>query len=243
MIHDPYQNIAESYDYMVNRNPERESFFEAIFKKYNVKNILDCACGTGKDLLLFKSLGYDVVGADISDSMLKIAAKRISSKNMSISLKKADFHDLEKAFSNKFDAIVCLSNSINDINVDPLKALNSMKRILNTNGIIIFDQGQTDFMMKNPPKFHPEVNDRDFSRLFTMSYEENIMTVEIFDFIHKENQNDFKHSQFKIWIRLLTDWEKIIRQVNLKAEFYGDWNLAPYDKQSKRLIVVAHKIC
>jgi len=54
---------------------------------------------------------------------------------------KTDFQYLENAFPNKFDAIVCLSNSINERSVDPVKALHSMQKVLNDNGIIVFDQG------------------------------------------------------------------------------------------------------
>ncbi len=231
MMHDDYKNIAEYYDYMLVKNPERESFFKEVFLKYKVKTILDCACGTGNDLLLFKSLGYEIVGSDISDSMLQVAEKRITGAGESIFIKKADFHFLEKAFDSKFDVIVCLSNAINEEEVDPVEALNSMQRVLNNNGIIIFDQGQTDFTMKNPPKYFPEVNDRYFSRLFTMSYEEKIMTVNIFDFLHKEEQYDFRHSEFKIWLRMMSDWEKIMDQTKLNATFYGNWDFEPYNKE------------
>jgi len=75
-----------------------------------------------------------------------------------------------------------------------------------------------------------------------MDYVNDIMVVNIFDFIHKEDKGiyDFKHSEFNIRIRLQDDWVDIIRKVGLKADFYGDWNFEPYDKEkSKRLIVVA----
>ena len=57
MENDKYSNIADTYDYMLLKNIEREMFFTKIFRNNNVKSILDCACGTGKDLVLFNSLG------------------------------------------------------------------------------------------------------------------------------------------------------------------------------------------
>jgi len=203
---------------------------------------LDCACGTGKDLVLFNSLGLDVTGSDISDSMLNIAQKRIDENKAKISVLKADYQFLENTFSKKFDAIVCLSSAINETEFDVLKSLKSMKNVLNDHGIIIFDQGQTDMSMKNPPLYSLEVNNRDFSRLYTMNYLENIMTVNIFDLVHTEGQNDMNVNIFKIKIRLYDEWIKILNEVNLTGEFYGNWDLLPNKKtDSKRLIVVARK--
>jgi len=239
---DRYSDIAEYYDHMLGENPEREEFFREIFQMHNVRNILDCACGTGSDLILFNSLGYSVTGSDISESMLKVAQQKIADCNADITLKKVDFHNLNKSFKAAFDAVVCLSNAVNEIDVDVIRALESMKSVLNKDGIIIFDQGQTDFTMKDPHAYFPAVNNKDLSRLFTMSYIKEIMDVNIFDFIHKENEGiyDFKHSAFKIRIRLHSDWVDIMRQVGLEADFYGNWSFEPYDKEkSKRLIVVA----
>src|SRR5215510_234998 len=221
MEKDQYSNIAARYDYMVVKNPVRESFFKNIFEKFNVKTVLDCACGTGKDLVLFNSLGLNVTGSDISESMLNICKKRIDENELKIPLFKEDYQLLENTFSGKFDAVVCLTNAINEPEVDLIKALNSMENVLSQNGIIIFDQGQTDSMMKNPPEYALEVNNSDFSRLFTMDYLEDIMTIKIFDFVHTNNENGFNVNTFKIRIRLYNEWVKILEKANLSAEIYG----------------------
>jgi ubiquinone/menaquinone biosynthesis C-methylase UbiE len=239
---DQYQNIAERYDYMLIKNPERESFFKKIFEKSNIKSVLDCACGTGKDLVLFNSLRINVTGSDISESMLKIAQKRIEENGLKIHLFKEDYQLLESTFSEKFDAVTCLTNAINEPEVNVIKALNSMKNVLNENGIIVFDQGQTDSMMKNPPEHALEVNNTEFTRLFTMNYLEDIMTIKIFDLVHTSNENELFVNNFKVKIRLYDDWLKIIEKANLNAEIYGNWDFSQYNKESsKRLIIVARK--
>ncbi|MCL1929065.1 MAG: class I SAM-dependent methyltransferase [Treponema sp.] len=239
---DKYSNIAETYDYMLFENTERENFFVKIFDQYKVKSILDCACGTGKDLVFFNSLKYDITGSDISDSMLSMAQKRIEENGLNIPLFKADYQFLENTFTAKFDAIVCLSNAINDTETDVEKALNSMKNVLNNQGIIIFDQGQTDISMQNPPCHSLEVNNKDFSRLFTMDYKMDIMTIKIFDLVHTDSLKDFRINEFKFKIRLYDDWIKILNKVNLHGDYYGNWDSVSYDKQnSRRLIIVAKK--
>ena len=240
---DTYKKIAEYYDYMYKVNPERERFFARIFQENKVSTVLDCACGTGNDLVMFNSLGVKVTGSDLSDSMLEIAKKKIKEKNLPVTLIKADFHKLKDHFDRKFDAVVCLSNAVNETDIDIQKALQSFKSVLNEKGIIIFDQTQTDYTMKNPPGYFPEINDRDFTRLFIMDYKENVMKVDIFDFLHKENETDFRHSEFFIKIRLFKDWVKILKKAKLTAEYYGNWDFQKYSTtDSKKLIIVAKRI-
>ncbi len=148
---DKYASIAERYGRMFEDDPKRRAFFSSFFKRYGVRSVLDCSCGTGNDLLVFHSMGYHVVGSDLSDSMLKVSSRLIKEKNVEISLKKADFQKLKAAHNETFDAVVCLSNSINEIAVDAVAALESMKEVLNPKGIIVIDQGQTDFHEGSSP--------------------------------------------------------------------------------------------
>ena len=241
---DKYASIAERYGQMLEEDPKRRAFFRAIFERHGVKSVLDCSCGTGNDLLLFHSMGYRVVGSDLSDSMLKVSSKITKEHRAEIVLKKADFHNLKAVHRETFDAVVCLSNSINEMEVEPVVALESMKEVLNPNGIIVVDQGQTDFTMENPPLFAPIMNNKDLSRLFTMQYQADIMTVNVFDFVHDEDAGkyDFYHSEFRIRIRLLKEWKNIFEKSFLAAEYFGSWEAEPYDtERSRRLIMVANR--
>ena len=72
-----------------------------------------------------------------------------------------------------------------------------------------------------------------------MDYCDSIMKVQIYDFLHTENKNDFKYSEFSIKINLYNDWQEILKSENLSGEFYGDWSLNKYSKDySRRLIIV-----
>lgn len=241
---DPYKDFAKRYDLQTTRDRAREIFFDRILKKYHVKDVLDCACGTGNDLVMFHSLGYDITGSDLSKAMLSVAEHKINKIRPRIKLHHADYRYLERRFDKKFDAVVCLTNAINEPlkNIDTIKALRSMKAVMKPGGILIFDQGQTDASMKNPPKHASIINDRNFSRLFVMDYFKNQMEVNIFDFIHTKKIIDFKHHSVLIRIRLKDDWKRILKFVGFeKVEYYGDWKMTPYNKKdSKRLIIVAH---
>ena len=243
MTQDVYTGFAERYDWMKKDNPVRQEFFRSIFAKHGVQNVLDCACGTGRDLLMFQTMGFDVAGSDLSDSMLVVAGQNIGETGDTV--RKVDFCELPENYDIEFDAVVCLSNSINEPleDAETLRALRSMRTVLRTGGILVFDQGQTDASMRNPPAFAPILNNQDFTRLFTMQYAGDIQTVNIFDFIHTEGDSSFKHSSVRIRIRLLDSWIEILRDAGFsEVEFYGDWDATPYNKESsRRLIVVAKK--
>lgn len=245
MIEDPYAEFASRYDWMKFKSPDREEFFRSLFEKHNVKAVLDCACGTGHELILFHSFGIDVQGSDISEAMLEQARKNLSGANIEIPLKKIDFRYLDNHFKSQFDAVVCLTSAITEplTDADALKALSSIRAVLKDGGILVFDQGQTDAKMKNPSKFDLILNERDYSRLFVMDYLDTEMEAHVFDFIHTENKKDFHHNLFRMRIRLQDEWQQMLNQVGFKKiEFFGDWKFSPYDKNtSMRLIAVAEK--
>lgn len=242
---DTYWDFAGRYDWMKRRDPAREAFFRDLFARHKVKSVLDCACGTGWDLVLFHSLGCEVQGSDLSTAMLAQAQAKLSEMGLQIPLHKADFCRLPEHFESQFDAVVCLSNSINEPlhDADTQRALRSMNTILRDGGILVFDQGQTDATLKEPPRFAPIVNERDFSRLFVMDYSQEVMTVHVFDFIHTPDERDFRHNTFRIRIRLKDSWERMLAKAGfITVRLFGDWEATPYNKEeSRRLIVVAQK--
>ena len=70
MAHDPYLCFARRYDAMYRRDPKREQFLHELFAHVGAARVLDCACGTGRDLVLFGEFGLQVEGSDLSQAML-----------------------------------------------------------------------------------------------------------------------------------------------------------------------------
>jgi ubiquinone/menaquinone biosynthesis C-methylase UbiE len=128
MEDDPYTGFAKRYDWMKGQSPDRDLFFRKLFENHKVSKVLDCACGTGHDLILFHSIGCNVYGSDVSGAMLSQAHKNIAEAKVDIPVKKVDYRDLKKHYDSIFDAVVCLSNSINEPlgDAETLRALCSM---------------------------------------------------------------------------------------------------------------------
>jgi len=91
--------------------------------------ILDAGCGTGLLAKKLKKYG-EVLGTDISDEALKFARKR------KINAKKASITELPFP-KNNFDIVTCIDVINHRWVKNDQKALNELKRVLKTKGLLI----------------------------------------------------------------------------------------------------------
>jgi glycine/sarcosine N-methyltransferase len=250
MIQDLYEGIAERYDLFHGEfgkyDPVVTEFFRQLFVKHQVESVLDCACGTGQHLPLFHSLGCEVIGSDISDSMLAQAQKNLAEYGVEIPLQKADYRALPHHFDRQFDAVMCLSSSILHMptEAEAIRAFESMREVLREGGILVLTQGTTDKQWQEKPRFILAINDRDFTRLFVIDYIGEGAKYNILDIHHTDEVRDFE-----VWsveysrIYLMDDQEKLLKASGFEvADFYGSYRFEPYEKQtSNRMITVAQK--
>jgi ubiquinone/menaquinone biosynthesis C-methylase UbiE len=96
--------------------------------------ILDVATGTGKQAFAFAKMGYEVIGIDLSEAMLKVANKKNKNENVKFEVGDATNLPFE---DNSFD-VSCVSFGLHDM---PLtireKALKEMVRVTKTKGVIL----------------------------------------------------------------------------------------------------------
>ncbi len=96
--------------------------------------ILDVATGTGQQAFAFAKRGYDVIGVDLTESMLEIARK--NNKDGLVKFETADATHLR--FEENSFGVSCVSFALHDM---PLtireKVLREMVRVTQPNGIIV----------------------------------------------------------------------------------------------------------
>lgn len=93
--------------------------------------ILDAGCGCGRDTLYLTEEGFDVMGIDMSEELLKEAQARAKD----CKFKKMDFLNMEFP-SGSFDGIWC-SAGITSIPRDKIpKAIEEFNKVLKTKGIL-----------------------------------------------------------------------------------------------------------
>jgi len=96
--------------------------------------ILDVATGTGKQAFAFAKRGYDVVGVDLSEDMLRVANKRNKYENVKFEV--ADATNMP--FKTNFFDVSCVSFALHDM---PLtireKVLKEIVRVTKPEGITV----------------------------------------------------------------------------------------------------------
>ncbi len=246
-MEDLYEKFAYDYDEFGSIDEylgDEKTFLNKIFSVHGVKNVLDCACGTGQHLLMLAQSGYNVWGSDYSKSMLEVAYKNLQERNYNIPLHQCDFRFLEQEFDDKFDAVVCLTNSLPHLhtNEDLLIALRSMKNRLNKNGLLVLTSGTTHFTL-SLPSIEVVVNRPDFSRIFVKEHDNRFQTIHVLDLFHSVQR--LESNQYDIVYRILLDedYKRLLTQAGFtNIQVYGDYNMNSYNENSWRLIVVAEAL-
>lgn len=241
---DLYEKFAYDYDEFGPIDEylgDEKTFLNRIFSEHGVKNVLDCACGTGQHLYMLAQSGYNVWGSDYSKSMLEVAHKNLEKRSCHIPLLQCDFRSLEQKFDMTFDAIVCLTTALPHLHTDEdlLMALRSMKNRLNKNGLLVLTQGTTHFTL-SLPSIEVVVNRPDFSRIFVKEHNNQFQTIHVLDLFHSAER--LESNQYDIVYRILLDeeYKELLSQAGFKnVQIYGDYKMNGYDENSWRLIVVA----
>ncbi len=246
---DLYADFAEKYDRFFGpfgqHDPAVVDFFRTLFARYRVRSVLDCACGTGRELHLFHSLGVEVVGSDISEAMLARARENLAAAGVQIPVHRVDYRELPSHFHRPFDAVACLSTSIAHMPDEDnlLRAFRSMRGVLRHGGLLVMTQGTSDRQWSEKPRFMLAVGDHDFSRLFAIDYlGERSARYNVLDIIHTADRQELQ-----VWsteypcLALRDDQERLLKAAGFaRVEFYGAYDFRPYSKEaSPRLITVA----
>ena len=153
-----YNRLAEFFDVMIDWNSRLAvelPFIESVFAKHGVRSVLDCACGTGGHTLALAQRGYRVAGSDISAAMIARAEVNTQRAGLSIPYRVARFQDLRAAFDEKFDAVLCLGNSLVHVlsDEDALASLQNMRDCLRAGGVLILHNLNYDKRWKNQPRW------------------------------------------------------------------------------------------
>lgn len=246
--HDPYDGMADRYDLSFGpfgkQDAQMDEFFGQLFTSHSVHTVLDCACGTGRHLPMFRGLGCEVWGSDISEAMLRQAGENLSGQGLEIPLTKADFRELPSCFDRQFDAIVCLG-AIGFVpgKVEFTKAFESMAGVLRQDGILVLTALPTDRQWKEKERFILMGNRSDFSRLFAIDYFADRARFNILDIFHGNEASGLKVWSADIYPLLRDEQEALLKATGFRViDFYGAFDYSPYDKETSRsLITVAYK--
>lgn len=243
---DFYNEFIDKYDKLISwesRFNRESQFFKNLFQQYNVKTILDCACGTGQHITMFNQMGFIVTGSDLSPAMIKKAKSNLKQYSVKCDFHVADFRNLSKIFKEKFDSVICVGNSLPHLlSIKDLKnaALN-FYNILNEKGLLIIQQRNYDLLIKDKKRFFPVTLLDNEAFIYALDYEKDKI---IFNVIHLEyktkNFSTYKTEYFPLRKNILTE---ILKDVGFrKFKLYADYKFNMFRiNESNDLILVCEK--
>ena len=101
--------------------------------------ILDIGCGTGRHSIELAKRGYNVVGIDLSESLLKRAKQKMLAQNLQINFQKYDARNLP--YSNEFELVIMICEgafSLMETDEMNFQILQNAAKALKANGKLIF---------------------------------------------------------------------------------------------------------
>lgn len=133
-----YDTSAENYDVLnEEKSKEMNRVIDQILKKYKAKTVLDLTCGTGSQVFWLTNCGYEVIGSDINEAMLKKAKEKANKNGLKLTFLKGDMCSLRVG---KFDAAITIFNAIGHLTkADFERTIQNIHSNLNQHGLYIFD--------------------------------------------------------------------------------------------------------
>lgn len=140
-----YGDFASVYDKLMHGDINYERLadtIENILDEYDMDANLVCdlACGTGNVTLPLARRGYDMIGVDLSESMLSAARDKAYAENTDVLFLCQNIANLD--LYGTVDAFLCMIDGFNYI-LSPQVLMDSLSRIrtcfLNPGGVLIFD--------------------------------------------------------------------------------------------------------
>lgn len=110
------------------------------------RTVLDLACGEGTFGVAMAKRGYEVVGADLSPDMIRLARRRARDVGVPVRFRERDMRDLR--FRAEFDLVTCWYDSLNYLLTpqDLRRTFAGVSRSLKEGGLFIFDMN-TEFAL------------------------------------------------------------------------------------------------
>ncbi len=245
---DPYSGFADRYDLFFGEFGQHETgeldFWSWLLHGLEVRRVLDCACGTGRHVHLMHQLGHWVCGSDLSAAMLTRASLNLTACGVRRPLIQADFRELPYA-GETFDVVLCLTTSLPHLTDERevISALRSMWRVLRLGGILVLSQGLTDKLVNQQPRFIPEINTRDLSRVFAIDYLDGRVRINVIDLVHEAERQEFMVDSFEYLKLLPGQYQRLLDEAGFSlASMYAGFSQQRYDPEtSDQVVIVARK--
>lgn len=138
-----YTSFAQVYDTFMDNVPYEEwgAYLQGLLKEYKIEGgvVADLGCGTGSMTEILARAGYEMIGIDNSEEMLRIATEKKEQSGLDILYLLQDMCEVE--LYSSVNAFVSVCDSVNYV-TDPDELVQMFRNLapyLEPDGVMIFD--------------------------------------------------------------------------------------------------------
>lgn len=213
---------------------EAEAFMTNLTSYLNLPEqakILDLACGRGRHSIFLNTLGYDVIGADLSENSIA-HAKQFENDMLHFKV-----HNMCLPYGETFDAVFNLFTSFGyfENESDNLSTIKAIKADLNDFGFGVIDFMNSNYVINNlVEKDTKTVDGIDFTMERRV---ENGYIIKDISFTFEDE--DYQYQEY-VRAFTLSDFETLFEKAGVYLlDVFGDYKLNKFDaKNSERLIMI-----
>jgi SAM-dependent methyltransferase len=148
-----YKLFSDIYEDIIARSNSSDKkineVLDNIFNKNKVKKIWDNACGSGRQSIFLANKGYNILASDINKYFINGIKKRNIGTNLRLEVR-----DMKNPPNENFDCVISMFNSICHLSKnDLIFAFKKYKKLLNKEGLLIFDIFNKDYFLKDLPSY------------------------------------------------------------------------------------------
>ena len=201
--------------------------------------ILDLYCGYGRHAIELAKAGYDVLGVDGTQDFITIAQQKAAKADVPISFAQADMREL--TYVDQFDAVINMFAAFGYFSDDEnALVLKNIATALHTDGLLLMDLLNREWMARsNLNRYwrHP-------SGEYVLSYKAELQhgTAKMKREVVNQVNGQKLRFEFDLRTYSLLEMESLLRNSGLRIrETFGNFDQAPYQPDSPRLIILAQK--
>lgn len=195
-----------------------------ILEEFDCKKVLEIGFGRGRFLELLKKRGYEALGIERSEEMLKRASKK------DLNVKKKDLKDLK----DSFDCAVAIGDVLNYMDEKTLRGFfKDLKRVLKKGGVFIADIN-TEFGFEEITQGVMLKDNEDAFLAIEAEFENKKLITDIF-FFQKEGEL-YKKEKARI-VQYYYPFEKIVKLSGLDPIDLREFRLFA-DEADKEILIL-----
>lgn len=237
-----YANISKYYEHIFPVKEPQKNFFNKHLQDLPEEKVLDIACGTGGHTLEFGKWGFNAVGIDLDETVIKKAKKNAEEEGLEVDFQTADMLNLPFT-SAEFGGVVCIGNSLVHLlsETDIFKALKEMYRVLKPGGKLILQIVNYDRILDNNLRGLPTIENTEVNLRFERNYKFRFDGLIDFNTVLKVPEGQFTNT-VELYPLRKTKLEELCKEVGFKIlNIYGNFLGVEYTLDSFATIVVAEK--